>query len=296
MHVSKLHDGHVERCERFLSQHAETSMFLRGNIKRVGLEYREKEYHGEYFGAWNKAGNMVGVLAHCWNGNVIMQAQDNHALRLLASAFANAVARPIVGILGPDEQAKIVIDALSLSGEAYATNRRETLYALDLKMLSMPATGNFCNRKIIDARSFNKGILTRWLRSYHKDYLGLKDGKMLDAEVASCVHRTMNSGDYWVLLMDGEPVSLSGFNARLPEIVQVGPVWTPLEHRNRGYARTLVAMTLQKVAEESVKKAILFTSDSAAVKAYQAIGFNKIGFYCLALLKNPINLTRRVEA
>ena len=103
----------------------------------------------------------------------------------------------------------------------------------------------------------------------------------------------MTGEDHWILLRDSEPVSLSGFNARLPDMVQIGPVWTPPEHRNRGYARTLVAMTLQKAKQCGVKKSILFTDNPAAAKAYEAVGFQQIGLFRLALLNNPVDFRKR---
>lgn len=51
-------------------------------------------------------------------------------------------------------------------------------------------------------------------------------------------------------------------------------------------------LTLQKAKQEGIKQAILFTNNPAAIKAYEAIGFRKIGLYCLALLKNSVYLQK----
>jgi predicted GNAT family acetyltransferase len=96
--------------------------------------------------------------------------------------------------------------------------------------------------------------------------------------------------DAWVLLLEGTPVAFSAFNARLSDMVQVGPVWTPPEYRNQGFARRLVAYTLHQEKRKGTKKAVLFTDHPAAIKAYLAIGFEKIGHYRLALLEKPIKL------
>ena len=39
----------------------------------------------------------------------------------------------------------------------------------------------------------------------------------------------------------GQVVSLSGFGGPTPNGIRIGPVYTPPEHRGRGYATTLVA-------------------------------------------------------
>jgi predicted GNAT family acetyltransferase len=85
-------------------------------------------------------------------------------------------------------------------------------------------------------------------------------------------------------------VWLSGFSVALSDIVQIGGVWTPPDHRCKGYARTLLALTLVKARERGIEKAILFTDSAAAAKAYEAVGFQHIGYYRLAILKQPIML------
>ncbi|HAI29666.1 MAG TPA: N-acetyltransferase, partial [Thalassospira sp.] len=62
-------------------------------------------------------------------------------------------------------------------------------------------------------------------------------------------------------------------------------VWTPPEERSNGYARILVAKTLLAVRARGVKRAILSTDSEAAAKAYEALGFKKVGRYRLALLR-----------
>lgn len=52
------------------------------------------------------------------------------------------------------------------------------------------------------------------------------------------------------------PVCLSAFNARLSDMVQIGPVWTPPKYRNRGFARLLLTYTLQHEKLKGTKQAI----------------------------------------
>ena len=91
------------------------------------------------------------------------------------------------------------------------------------------------------------------------------------------MNRHLEKNDNWVLLPNGTPVSLTAFNARLEDMVQVGPVWTPPEHRNKSFARLLLAYILCQEKSKGTKKAILFTDHPAAIKAYLSIGFKKIG-------------------
>jgi len=64
----------------------------------------------------------------------------------------------------------------------------------------------------------------------------------------------------------------------------------PLPAWRRGYARFVVALHLQDMAEKGVETAILFASGKAACRAYVAIGFERIGIYSLAILSGPITV------
>lgn len=161
MSIRKLRNSDAETLEQFLSGYAETSMFLRSNMKRAGLEYQDSDYYGDYFGAFDETGSVIGVLAHYWNGNIMMQALDKAILSGLIHAFRETVTRPVAGILGADEQAKTVINELFLSDAAYAANRSEGLYALDLDALSFPEKFDFSKAEMIDACKVDRSVLTR---------------------------------------------------------------------------------------------------------------------------------------
>ena len=47
---------------------------------------------------------------------------------------------------------------------------------------------------------------------------------------------------------------------------------------------------MQEERAHGVETAILFASGPAACRAYEAIGFRRIGAYTLAILKNPITV------
>lgn len=273
--------------ERFLSGHAETSMYLRGNARRVGLDYEDKDFHADYFGAFDPDENLTGVLAHGRSGRLLMQATDGSVTSALVSAFRETVTRPVSGFLGPDEQVEQTIQELGLSGEAWAMNKNEQLYGVEMKSLISP-----CDRvdfEMVDAGLLDHSLLTRWIRENERETQGAEEGEELEEDVRRQVKWTMDE-NHWGLLKNGEPVALSGFTSLLPDIVQVGSVWTPPEHRCHGYARALVAKTLKLASRQGVERAILFTDNPAAVKAYRAIGFEQIGFYRIALLKKAINL------
>jgi predicted GNAT family acetyltransferase len=276
--------------ESFLSGYTATCMYIRSNLREAGLTYNGQPYEGEYWGSFDAAGSLNGVLAHYWNNNIMMQASNPEVLSNLLQDFKAMVSRPIAGVLGVNHQADQVIKELGLSDAPSALNTNEFLYSINLKELVLPTYQVDKKYRMTSVKDIDRHLLFQWRKAYEIEALAAIDNQNLDTLVESFVKKVLKSKDYWVLFIDDNPVCLSGFSVVLPDIVQIGGVWTPPEHRCKGYARTLLALTLVQARERGVEKAILFTDSAAAAKAYEAVGFQHIGHYRLAILKQPVTL------
>lgn len=288
MNIRLLKSQDTQVLEEYLAPHKAECMFICSNLKATGIEYGGSDFEGEYFGYFDINDQLQGVIVHYWNGNVMMHSEDHDVLENLISHLKKNISRPIAGILGPNIQAEHVIKKLGLSGLSFGINSNEGLYEINLGALNefnIPS-----NMKIISTQDVSKDILIKWMKSYDIEALGALDDETLEKQVKEHWNLRLQKNDAWVLLLDGTPVALSAFNARLSDMVQVGPVWTPPEYRNKGFARLLLAYTLHQEKLKGTKQAILFTDNPAAIKAYLAIGFKKIGNYRLALLEKPIKL------
>ncbi|MBN8511635.1 MAG: GNAT family N-acetyltransferase [Rickettsiales bacterium] len=286
----KSQDTHV--LEEYLAPHKVECMFICSNLKAAGILYKGVDFEGEYFGYFDKHDDhleqLLGVIVHYWNGNVMMHAEGHEVLEQLILHLKKNISRPVAGILGPNIQTEHVIKKLGLSESSFSINSNEGLYEINLEALnelSMPTAMN-----VVSAQDVPKNILIEWMKSYDIEALGALNDENLEKQVQEHWNLRLQKNDSWVLLLDGTPVALNAFNARLADAVQVGPVWTPPEYRNKGFARLLLAYTLHQEKLKGTKQAILFTDNPAAIKAYLAIGFKKIGNYRLALLEKPIQL------
>ena len=288
MNIRLLKSQDTQVLEEYLAPHKAECMFICSNLKAAGIEYSGSDFEGEYFGYFNTNDQLQGVIVHYWNGNIMMHARDHDVLEGLISHFKKNISRPVAGISGPNIQAEHVIKKLGLEARKFGINSNEGLYEINLGALNefnIPS-----NMKIISTQDVSKDILIKWMKSYDIEAIGVRDSIDIDAKVEEDLNRRLKQNDSWVLLLDETPVALSAFNARLSDMVQVGPVWTPPEYRNKGFARLLLAYTLHQEKLKGTKQAILFTDNPAAIKAYLAIGFKKIGNYRLALLEKPIKL------
>ena len=97
----------------------------------------------------------------------------------------------------------------------------------------------------------------------------------------------IDADSHRILMVEGTPVAMTGFNATQPEAVQVGGVYTPPELRRRGYGRLAVALHLAEARQKGATRAILFSAGPAATRAYEALGFQHIGAYGFVLFDGP---------
>jgi uncharacterized protein len=130
-------------------------------------------------------------------------------------------------------------------------------------------------------------VLVGWGLSYCRECLITGAGETIGRDTCSLIRRLQEDRNHWVLENEGRIVATSAFNATLPDMVQVGGVYTPPEFRNRGYARSVVAGSLLEAAQRGAARAVLFTGTdmAAAQRAYTALGFTRIGEYGLLILK-----------
>ena len=88
----------------------------------------------------------------------------------------------------------------------------------------------------------------------------------------------------------GTPVAMAAINACAGSALQIGGVFVPPELRGDGRAGRVVSALLAEKAQGEADTAILFAASESAAKAYERIGFQKIGAYRVALLKEPYTL------
>ncbi|HVJ52503.1 MAG TPA: GNAT family N-acetyltransferase [Aliidongia sp.] len=274
--IRRLGPGDEEAVERFLARHAESSLFLRSNLARSGLEDGETAYRG-HWAAGRRHGEIIGLASHFWNGNLLLQAPEA-TVEIAAAALREG--RNLAGLIGPWAQCTAVRAALA-PDRALRADLRDMLFALDLAALRLPAAlnGSACRR----AGPADLDRLLDWTAAYGIEALDEADDDRTRAANRTNVGLMIAEGRQFILERDGTPIASCTFNAAIPDMVQVGAVWTPPPLRCRGHARRVVAGALQIARAEGARSAILFTGDDniPAQRAYRALGFEEIGDYGL---------------
>jgi predicted GNAT family acetyltransferase len=92
------------------------------------------------------------------------------------------------------------------------------------------------------------------------------------------LHARIEDGVIWFWEDEhGERVHLTGANPPAYGVTRVGPVYTPTEHRGRGYASRAVAEISGQYVEQGVR-VCLFTDQANPVSnhIYEAIGYRPV--------------------
>jgi GNAT superfamily N-acetyltransferase len=213
----------------------------------------------------------------------------NHAgllLPVLPSASYAAAARvlagrKIMGVIGRQDWARGMQNACGLSGP-FTLNRDEPHFELPLSALQMPQGAG----QIVPLAQAPADTIKSWIHAYMIEALDTPKAQA-DVEVFTRYDRYVAANSH-VVLMDGtQPLAMCGFNARLPQIVQVGGVYTPPALRGLGHARRAIGQQLAQARAAGVQRAVLFAASDTAASTYRALGFEQIGQWTLLLLAEP---------
>ena len=271
-------DSDLPALDTFLAAHRDSSMFLRSNLRRSGLSYRPEPFHANYIASFDND-RCTGVSAHCWSGMLLLQAPE--ADEELACACVQHSGRRVTGFSGPLEQIRRARRALVLDDAPTLIESDESLYAVDLENVIRPSRNP--NIQCRPPRPGERNLLCEWRFAYAIETSVGTDSEETRQQAHAFLDQQIADGTLWVAADEGRPVSMSAFNATLPDIVQIGGVYTPPELRGRGYAKDVVAASLLAAREHGVTRAVLFTENPSAARSYEAIGFRRVGEYGLVL-------------
>ncbi|WP_170789643.1 GNAT family N-acetyltransferase [Ruegeria lacuscaerulensis] len=268
----------VPAIRRFLSRHVQTSMFPLANLREYGLGGTSPRA----LSAWVLGDDPWAVFAITNEGMVLPQCPDCSDADLLA-AIDLIRGRPLFGIAAEATQARRIMQLAGWAGRPATLNSDEPGFTLDLTQLVVPDT---TGATLEPLGGFNGDITEEWRRDYLIEAMDFApDRARKQARKDYVTYLDLNS--HRVLVVDGQPVAMTGFNARLPDVVQIGGVYTPPKLRGRGYARLAVSLHLLEANASGVSRAVLFAASNSAARAYMAIGFKPAGQFSLILFKNP---------
>jgi GNAT superfamily N-acetyltransferase len=268
--------------EALLSRAIDMAMFPLANLRAQGLVqggFPSDHSHACRF--WLVG--TQGLVALSRGGMLMPHLTEGCDLTALRAALA---CQRVAGALGSASAVRPVMAALGLDAALTRKDEDEPAFALDLDHLRIP---DVPGARLIAAAAAYRPLLTEWRTAYHRESLNTPTDHAAMLALVD-VDRMIDRGNHRLLMVEGQPVALTGFNATLPQIVQVGGVYTPPALRGRGHARLAVALHLAEARAAGVARAVLFAAGPAAARAYAAIGFQPNGSFALVLFAAPVTI------
>jgi ribosomal protein S18 acetylase RimI-like enzyme len=263
----------------FLRENVQSAMFFLSNLTTHGLG--SDAPNG--MRVWALTGDARGLIGLSNDGIIHILAPDATASDW-QSAKPLWQGRYLYGVLGESDQSEGFLDATGLQDQPMAMAGAEPSYGLALADLRMPASDGI---SLIPITEDTRALAIAWRASFRGEAMGTPAAQRVEKASAD-VSGFILKDSHRLLVQDGMPMAMTGFNARLPDIVQIGSVYTPPETRGRGLARRAVAMHLAEVRPQGVTQAVLCAANDAAARAYEAIGFEKTGSFTMTLFQEGV--------
>lgn len=273
-------DEHI--VDKFLTPYTESSMFLRGNMRRFGLGKNDHPNATNIY-IEETAGGIVGI-AGVTNAQMIMIQAPSGVTGLAGFLRKSIDTNRLRGVTGASDQVAALVAKMGLADRPTIIDDVEPLFTLDLEDLCIPVVDDM---KLRAPNDNDLPTVAAWRLAYEIEVMGAKETKAAEEEALARATNMIATGDYRLLTKNQMPVGFTGFNTTLPDTVQIGGVYTPPKFRNQGFARKAVALHLDEVKRTGVRRAILFASSAAAAAAYRAIGFKQVGHFTILLFGEP---------
>ncbi len=272
--------GDEAALDGFLACHAATSMFLRGNLARHGLEPGESP-HATTYHLYPATGPVRAVIGRTDFGMVLCQLGDAPAaLPHLVRALDGQL---ITGITGEAGQTGALIALLGLE-QSFRRNVVEPLFHLNLA--GLPDAPDQTRAPGLQ----DEDLLAKWFGRYLMETGLAPPSPDLASQARDRAVAAIAGGGVRLLIRDGGAVAMAAINARAARMVQVGGVFVPEKLRNRGHGRAVTRALLAMARGDGADEAVLFANNPAAARAYRGIGFAEVGAYRIALLARPVTV------
>jgi hypothetical protein len=192
----------------------------------------------------------------------------------VAGALAERLAdehRAVTGITADEDAAREFAE--SWCGRAGTTSRvrfRQRLYRLtELAPPDPPPPGRSRTATVAD-----RELLLRWFDEFSRDA-----GEPRRPDPAAAVDGRLRHGGITLWEVEGVPVAMAGHTPTVAAMSRIGPVFTPMPRRGRGYGSAVTVAATRRATAAGATHLVLFTdlANPISNSIYQRIGYRPIG-------------------
>jgi hypothetical protein len=198
---------------------------------------------------------------------VLARPREDSALEALAAAINDELPGVVAAIPEVDTFAGAWA---AKTGAAPRKARAEGVFALE-RVRAVPGVAG----QMREADATDRPLLIDWFTAFADEALG-EDAAAEDP--ARVIDHRLTAREAGVVLWEDEQiVSLAAFGNPTPNGIRIGPVYTPPEHRRRGYASALVAELSERLLAKR-RFCFLFTdlANPTANRIYEQIGYRRV--------------------
>lgn len=224
-------------------------------------------------GWWRDRDGTPPTAAFVWMPPHLLTASrlSRAAARDLARSLSTR-ARPFTGLLADDASADDFSAAWeSITGSPPGSGPRLRLYRLE----QLVAPGIAPSGEPRTATGDDRALLHDWCTRF------VAEAGSLGADLDRFIDERTSRGGWRLWTAAGEPVAMAAMTAVVAGMVRLTPVYTPPEHRGRGYGAAVTAAVSRAARDAGAEHVLLFTdlANPASNSMYQRIGYRPVADY-----------------
>ncbi len=235
------------------------------------IEHAPETYPAKYFWVAEDEGETVGAALLTPPFNVLVaRPAGNGALDALAAAIVEDGV-PLPGTVGAAPEVHDFAAAWhGVTGRRAEARMAMGIYRLTELIQPKPVDGV---ARMSDDRDLD--LLRVWMEAFAREAHVRSKPEQVERSLRS---RWSGPGGLALWEVEGRPVSMAGFGQFTPNGARVGPVYTPREHRGRGFASAVTAHVSSLVLGGGRSFCFLFTdlSNPTSNHVYEALGYERI--------------------
>lgn len=245
----------------------------------IGLAYRLAEdpyYYGSELPlllSILEQRRVVGVVVMTPPKRIVLSKIDTNVQAVVVHLVRHlrGIDVQIPGVVGPAGEAQAFADCWVEGVPGVSTSISRCMRVFEAKTVAnLPLSLG----KMRFARMNEHSLMARWIVAFSEELgepVNLEDAK-------SRVEKLINDQQLYVWDHDG-PVSIAGVSRPMRNGTTIGPVYTPPEHRGKGYATSCVLLLTKKLLSDGYSFCSLYTdlSNPTSNSIYIKIGYVPIG-------------------
>lgn len=157
-------------------------------------------------------------------------------------------------------------------GLTYKTAMDQRIYELDKVN---PEIKTFGSLRLVEERDMS--FFPYWLEAFDASSIYGNTQMKIPQDASAYLYR-ISQKKYYILEVDGLPVSMAGYTRKLPNAIGIAFVYTPPYYRGRGYATSCVAQLSQMALDNGYSRCVLYTdlANPTSNSIYQKIGYKPV--------------------